>query len=123
MSVPVVPRCVTRLQARFGNHPHVGDVRGRGLLQAIELVEHRDTKTPFSPERRLGAEVKKTAMALGLLVYPGSGTIDGVSGDHILLAPPYNADAETHRSDYRDARRSGGFGLEADLRDALRLGI
>ncbi len=84
-----------RLQARFGNHPHVGDVRGRGLLQAIELVEHRDTRAPFSPERRLGAEIKKKAMALGLLVYPGSGTIDGVSGDHVLLAPPYNADAET----------------------------
>ncbi len=84
-----------RLQARFGNHPHVGDVRGRGLLQAIELVEHRDAKTPFSPERRIGAAIKKEAMAAGLMVYPGAGTIDGVSGDHVLLAPPYNLDAET----------------------------
>ncbi|MGI3128710.1 aspartate aminotransferase family protein [Nitratireductor sp. PBL-C9] len=84
-----------RLQARFGNHPHVGDVRGRGLLQAIELVEHRDAKTPFSPERRIGAAIKKEAMAAGLMVYPGAGTIDGVSGDHVLLAPPYNVDAET----------------------------
>jgi adenosylmethionine-8-amino-7-oxononanoate aminotransferase len=84
-----------RLAARFGNHPHVGDVRGRGLLQAIELVEHRDDKTPFSPERRIGARIKREAMALGLMVYPGAGTIDGVCGDHVLLAPPYGVDAET----------------------------
>ncbi|MBC00947.1 MAG: aspartate aminotransferase family protein [Rhodobacteraceae bacterium] len=84
-----------RLAARFGNHPHVGDVRGRGLLQAIELVEHRDDKTPFSPEQRIGARIKREAMALGLMVYPGAGTIDGVSGDHVLLAPPYTVDAET----------------------------
>jgi hypothetical protein len=84
-----------RLAARFGNHPHVGDVRGRGLLQAIELVEHRDDKTPFSPERRIGTRIKREAMALGLMVYPGAGTIDGVSGDHVLLAPSYAVDAET----------------------------
>ncbi|SDU45617.1 aspartate aminotransferase family protein [Stappia sp. ES.058] len=84
-----------RLEARFGNHPHVGDVRGRGLLQAIELVEHRDDKTPFSPDRRIGARIKRDAMALGLMVYPGAGTIDGVSGDHVLLAPPYTVDANT----------------------------
>ncbi|ERP94423.1 hypothetical protein Q669_31375 [Labrenzia sp. C1B10] len=84
-----------RLQARFGSCPHVGDVRGRGLLQAVELVEHRDAKTPFPPERRIGAAIKKEAMAAGLMVYPGAGTIDGVSGDHVLLAPPYNVDAET----------------------------
>ena len=84
-----------RLAARFGNHPHVGDVRGRGLLQAIELVEHRDDKMPFSPEQRIGARIKREAMALGLMVYPGAGTIDGVSGDHVLLAPPYTVDAET----------------------------
>jgi adenosylmethionine-8-amino-7-oxononanoate aminotransferase len=84
-----------RLEARFGNHPHVGDVRGRGLLQAIELVEHRDDKTPFAPQTRIGAQIKREAMALGLMVYPGAGTIDGVSGDHVLLAPPYTVDTET----------------------------
>eukprot|EP00873_Tetraselmis_striata_P025063 jgi/Tetstr1/445327/TSEL_033125.t1 len=65
------------------------------VQQAIELVEHRDDKTPFSPEQRIGARIKREAMALGLMVYPGAGTIDGVSGDHVLLAPPYTVDAET----------------------------
>ena len=78
-----------RLGARFGNHPHVGDIRGRGLFQAGELVEDRSTKTPFDPARKLHARVKKAAMARGLMVYPMGGTIDGARGDHVLLAPPF----------------------------------
>ena len=66
-----------RLGERFGNHPHVGDIRGRGLFQAIELVEDRATKTPFDPAQKLHARVKKAAMARGLMVYPMGGTIDG----------------------------------------------
>lgn len=83
-----------RLGARFGNHAHVGDIRGRGLLQAIELVEDRAGKAPFDPSLRIGARIKREAMDLGLLVYPGAGTVDGTCGDHILLAPPYNIDAQ-----------------------------
>jgi adenosylmethionine-8-amino-7-oxononanoate aminotransferase len=83
-----------RLQAglleRFGKHRHVGDVRGRGLLMALELVAARETKTPFDPAFKLSAGVKAEAFARGLLVYPGSGTMDGIRGDHVLLAPPYN---------------------------------
>jgi adenosylmethionine-8-amino-7-oxononanoate aminotransferase len=78
-----------RLGERFGNHPHVGDIRGRGLFQAIELVEERSTKTPFDPARKLHARIKKAAMARGLMVYPMGGTIDGTQGDHVLLAPPF----------------------------------
>jgi adenosylmethionine-8-amino-7-oxononanoate aminotransferase len=78
-----------RLGERFGNHPHVGDIRGRGLFQAVELVEERSSKTPFDPSRKLHAKVKKTAMARGLMVYPMGGTIDGTKGDHVLLAPPF----------------------------------
>jgi adenosylmethionine-8-amino-7-oxononanoate aminotransferase len=78
-----------RLGERFGNHPHVGDIRGRGLFQAVELVEDRSTKAPFDPARRLHAKVKKAAMARGLMVYPMGGTIDGTHGDHVLLAPPF----------------------------------
>lgn len=73
----------------FGQHPHVGDIRGRGLFVGIELVRDRTSKEPFAPQRRLHAAVKNEAMARGLMVYPMGGTIDGQRGDHILLAPPF----------------------------------
>jgi adenosylmethionine-8-amino-7-oxononanoate aminotransferase len=78
-----------RLLERFGGHRYVGDVRGRGLLMAIELVADRDTKASFDPALKLNARVKAEAFARGLLVYPGAGTVDGVRGDHVLVAPPY----------------------------------
>ncbi|MCI1191096.1 aspartate aminotransferase family protein [Calidifontimicrobium sp. SYSU G02091] len=78
-----------RLHAALGAHPHVGDVRGRGLFWGIELVADRATKAPFDPARRLHAAVKREAMARGLMVYPMGGTIDGQRGDHVLLAPPF----------------------------------
>jgi adenosylmethionine-8-amino-7-oxononanoate aminotransferase len=77
------------LNERLGAHPHVGDIRGRGLLLGLELVADRATKRPFAPERRLHARVKSEAMARGLMCYPNAGTIDGIRGDHVLLAPPY----------------------------------
>jgi len=83
-----------RLKARFGNHHHVGDIRGRGLFQAIELVEDRASKRPFDPSRKVNAAIKKEAMARGLMVYPMGGTIDGVTGDHVLLAPPFIVNRE-----------------------------
>jgi adenosylmethionine-8-amino-7-oxononanoate aminotransferase len=82
------------LGARFGNHPHVGDVRGRGLFRAIELVADRGTKEPFDAERRLHARIKRCAMDRGLICYPGGGTADGVRGDHVLLAPPFIIEAD-----------------------------
>lgn len=77
------------LNERFGNHAHVADVRGRGLFWAIELVQNRDSHQPFAADLRLHAQIKQVAQAHGLLCYPGGGTIDGVNGDHVLLAPPY----------------------------------
>ncbi|HUH83625.1 MAG TPA: aspartate aminotransferase family protein [Stellaceae bacterium] len=77
------------LLERFGNHRHVGDIRGRGLFHAIELVADRDSKSTFEPSLRLHAEVKRQALAQGLVVYPMGGTIDGRLGDHVLLAPPF----------------------------------
>ena len=83
-------RLMSLLTDRFGDHPHVGDIRGRGLLQAIELVADRSTKAPFDPTLAVHQRAKSEAFARGLLIYPSGGTIDGLHGDHILLAPPYN---------------------------------
>lgn len=77
------------LDARFGQNPHVGDIRGRGLFMGLELVADRGAKTPFDPDRKIAAKIKKAAFEGGLICYPMSGTIDGRTGDHILLAPPF----------------------------------
>jgi adenosylmethionine-8-amino-7-oxononanoate aminotransferase len=78
-----------RLRERLGDHAHVGDIRGRGLFRGVELVADRGTKAPFDPLHKLHARIKAEAMARGLMVYPMGGTIDGVMGDHILIAPPF----------------------------------
>ena len=78
-----------RLVARFGQHPNVGDLRGRGLFRGVELVEDRATKAPFDPARGVAGKIKKAAFDAGLICYPMSGTIDGRAGDHVLLAPPF----------------------------------
>jgi adenosylmethionine-8-amino-7-oxononanoate aminotransferase len=82
-----------RLQERFGNHPFVGNVRGRGLFQGLEIVADRGTKEPFDPQRKLHVRIKREAMARGLMVYPMGGTVDGARGDHVLLAPPFIIDS------------------------------
>ena len=78
-----------KLTERFGQHPNVGDIRGRGLFRGIELVDDRETKAPFAPSRGVAGKIKNAAFEAGLIFYPLSGTIDGRSGDHILLAPPF----------------------------------
>ncbi len=83
----------TQLQAalreRFANHPNVGDIRGRGLFVGVELVADRTSKAPLNPAAKTHARLKQFAMQAGLLVYPMGGTLDGRSGDHVLLAPPF----------------------------------
>jgi adenosylmethionine-8-amino-7-oxononanoate aminotransferase len=79
------------LRETFGDHPHVGDIRGRGFFWGIELVQERDSKKPFDPKRTLHAQVKKQGLSRGLMVYPMGGTVDGRNGDHVLLAPPFIA--------------------------------
>ncbi|MSP89566.1 MAG: aspartate aminotransferase family protein [Alphaproteobacteria bacterium] len=81
-----------RLESRFGNHHHVGDIRGRGLFLALELVRDRASKEPFDPARKIHAAVKREGLARGLMCYPMPGTIDGVRGDHVVLAPPFIID-------------------------------
>ena len=77
------------LQERLGDHPNVGDIRGRGLFRGIELVADRDTKAPLDSALQIHARIKSEAMARGLMCYPMGGTIDGRRGNHILLAPPF----------------------------------
>lgn len=77
----------SELESALREHPHVGDIRGRGLLLGVELVINRDDKTPADPS--VAASIKSEAMANGLIVYPGGGTADGRRGAHILVAPPF----------------------------------
>jgi adenosylmethionine-8-amino-7-oxononanoate aminotransferase len=77
------------LRERLGAHANVGDIRGRGLFVGVELVADRKTKATFDPAKKLHAQVKARAFANGLLCYPMGGTIDGLHGDHVLLAPPF----------------------------------
>jgi adenosylmethionine-8-amino-7-oxononanoate aminotransferase len=87
-------RLEERLTDRLGNHRHVGDVRGRGLFWAVELVRDRATKAVFDPALKVNDRVKREAFARGLACYPMGGTIDGRHGDHVILAPPYIVTAD-----------------------------
>ena len=91
------------LVERFGGHAHVGDIRGRGLLQALELVADRASKRPFAPDLRLHARVRAEALARGLMIYAMGGTIDGQRGDHILRAAVHR-DRCRSRDDRRPPR-------------------
>ena len=84
-----------RLRERFGQHPHVGDIRGRGLFWGLEFVSDRESKAPFDPALRLHACLKAEAMTRGLMIYPMGGTVDGERGDHMLLAPPFIVGRDT----------------------------
>ncbi|UWQ13653.1 aspartate aminotransferase family protein [Aliiroseovarius sp. M344] len=82
-------KLMAALTAEFGQHPHVGDIRGRGMFRGVEIVEDRETKAPFDPQKGIAAKLKKQAFANGLICYPMGGTIDGRQGDHVLIAPPF----------------------------------
>jgi adenosylmethionine-8-amino-7-oxononanoate aminotransferase len=77
------------LHERFGNHRHVGDIRGRGLFWALEFVADRASKKVFDPALKLNERIKAEGIARGLASYPMGGTIDGKRGDHVIIAPPY----------------------------------
>lgn len=82
-------KLINALQRRFDNSEYIGDIRGRGLFTGVELVADRETKVPFDPALALNKKIKKTAFEAGLICYPMGGTIEGRSGDHVLLAPPF----------------------------------
>ena len=77
------------LSAEFGNHPNIGDIRGRGLFRGLEIVRDRANKSPFDPALEIAKNFKTAAFEAGLICYPMGGTIDGISGDHVLIAPPF----------------------------------
>ncbi|MFC0218622.1 aspartate aminotransferase family protein [Pseudochelatococcus lubricantis] len=77
------------LEAALGQHPNVGDIRGRGLFRGVEIVRDRETKEPFEPALGVNKKIKALAFEAGLICYPMGGTIDGRRGDHVLLAPPF----------------------------------
>ena len=80
------------LRDTLGSHPHVGDIRGRGLFAGIEVVANKETKEPFPAEDKLASKIKTAAMDARLICYPGGGSVDGKRGAHILLAPPFIVD-------------------------------
>jgi len=79
----------TALRERLGQNPHVGDIRGRGLFVGVEFVADRATRVPLDPALKFHARLKRRAFEEGLICYPMGGTVDGINGDHVLLAPAF----------------------------------
>jgi adenosylmethionine-8-amino-7-oxononanoate aminotransferase len=86
-------RMFERLHDRLGNQAHVGDIRGRGLFAAVELVQDRATRVPFDSRLKLHARVRDAAFARGLAIYAVGGAADQGQGDHVMLAPPFISQA------------------------------
>jgi hypothetical protein len=103
------------LTDRFGNHPHVGDIRGRGLFMALEFVADRRTRQPFDSALKVNAKIKDVAMEHGLICYPAGGLVDGKSGDHVMIAPAYIVTA-AHIAEIVDKL---GRTVDAVLRDVM----
>ena len=80
-----------RLTAVLGNHPNVGDIRGRGLFWGIEFVVDKQTKRPFDPRYQIAPSIQKLAFSFphNMTIYQATGTVDGVYGDHIMIAPSF----------------------------------
>jgi adenosylmethionine-8-amino-7-oxononanoate aminotransferase len=80
--------------SRLENHQHVGQVRGLGLLMGVEFVKDKATREPFPKETGIAEKIRQAAFDKNVLLYPGQGTVDGVRGDHVLLAPPFIIQAQ-----------------------------
>lgn len=79
--------------ARLRGLPWVGDIRGMGLLQVVEFVQNQKTREPSAPDLKIFKRLSAELRSRGIIVYPGSGTVDGLIGDHILIAPPFIIEA------------------------------
>ena len=109
-------KLMARLVERFGDHPHIGDIRGRAMFRGLELVADRETRQPFPADWQLAARIKSKAMEHGLICYPMGGTADRFSGDHVLLAPPFIME-EHHLDELVDKL---GRAIDESLADARR---
>jgi adenosylmethionine-8-amino-7-oxononanoate aminotransferase len=78
-----------KLRTAFGDHPQVGDIRGRGLMWGLEFVADRTSKEPFPAKRGLAKKLGDAAFERGLIIYPSSGNADGINGDQVMIAPPF----------------------------------
>ena len=76
------------LNKLMDRHPSLGDVRGKGLMVGFELVKSRETKEPFDPAKHASVLLERAALQRGLVTYPCTGSIEGVAGDMVLMAPP-----------------------------------
>jgi adenosylmethionine-8-amino-7-oxononanoate aminotransferase len=76
------------------SHPHVGDIRGRGLLLGVEFVKDKASREPFPRDQNIAEKIRQACFEENVLTYPAQGCVDGLRGDHILLAPPYTISAE-----------------------------
>jgi adenosylmethionine-8-amino-7-oxononanoate aminotransferase len=85
-----------RLRSVLGNHPHVGDIRGRGLFWGLEFVKDKKTKQPFDAKMQIAQKVHNLAIAppFNMTFYHGTGTFEGTSGDFIMISPPYTVTRE-----------------------------
>lgn len=79
---------------RLEAHPHVGDIRGMGLLLGVEFVRDKATREPFAKSENIAEKICQAAVAEGVLTYPTQGCVDGHRGDHLLLAPPFTISEE-----------------------------
>ncbi|CAK7202852.1 hypothetical protein SEUCBS139899_005579 [Sporothrix eucalyptigena] len=79
------------VRTAFAGAKYVGDIRGRGFFWSVEFVKDKSTKQPFASSLHFGGLVTRAAFDKGVAVYPGAGTVDGLVGDHVTLAPAYNA--------------------------------
>ena len=96
------------LSEQFGNHPNVGDIRGRGLFLALELVKDRATKEPFGAELKLSERIRVRAMENGLICYPMGGVVDGKRGENVMIAPPFIVEEQHVFELYGEARQDAG---------------
>ena len=84
------------LHEKLDTHPYVGDIRGKGLFWGIEFVKDKKTKEPFDPKLNIAKCIHKTGLSRkwSMSFYPGQGTVDGIRGDHVIIAPAYNVTRE-----------------------------